>query len=201
MNWLGKVSDNEYNDDSLDNLFDIGNLFRSSATVTFIVQILSIIIMVGALAGFYIGDYLPGLNDDLRILLFLIGSVITLIVFLMAFSVFTRFSRKISNIVIGPGIEKVRLDSPRVKGVVYTYGILVSLMGVTGVYIWYLVHKYMLGPWIVENQSSFLLTIFSYALGAFFIALLIQLIVAGVGRSATKVIIEVLDTDDSEFLD
>jgi MFS family permease len=189
------------NDDSLDDLFDIGSLFRSSATLTFIVQILSMIIMVGALAGFYIGDYLPGLNDDLRILLFLVGSVITLIVFLMAFSVFTRFSRRISNIVIGPGIEKVRLDSPRVKGVVYTYGILVSLMGVTGVYIWYLVYKYILDPWIVSHGNSFLLTIFSYALGAFFIALLIQLIVAGVGRSATKVIIEVLDTDDSEFLD
>jgi hypothetical protein len=195
------VSDNEYTDDRLDNLFDIGSLFRSSATFTFIIQILSLIIMVGALAGFYIGDILPGLNDDLRILLFLIGSVITLIVFLMAFSVFTRFSRRISNLVIGPGIEKVRLDSPRVKGVVYTYGILVSLMGVTGVYIWYLVHKYILGPWIVGQGESFLLTIFSYALGAFFIALLIQLIVAGVGRSATKVIVEVLDTDDSEFLD
>ncbi len=185
----------------LDNLFDIGSLFRSSATITFIIQILSIIIMVGAIAGFYIGDILPGLNDDLKILLFLLGSVITLIVFLMAFSVFTRFSRKISNLVIGPGIEKVRLDRPRVKGVVYIYGILVSLMGVLGVYIWYLIHKYVLGPWIVENQGSILLTIFSYALGAFFIALLIQLIVAGVGRSATKVIIEVLDTDDSEFLD
>lgn len=198
---MGKVSDNEHTDEQLDNLFDIGNLFRSSATVTFIVQILSLIIMVGAIAGFYIGDLIPGLNEDLLILLFLVGSVITLIVFLMAFSVFTRFSRKISNMVIGPGIERVRLDSPRVKGVVYTYGILVSLMGVTGVYIWYLVHKYAIAPWIAGEGGSFLLTIFSYALGAFFIALLIQLIVAGVGRSATKVIIEVLDTDDSEFLD
>lgn len=198
--WLGKLADSDINDDVLENLFDIGSLFRSSATITFIVQILSAIIMVGALAGFYIGDLLPGLNDDLKVLLFLVGSVITLIIFLMAFSVFTRFSRKISNVVIGPGIEKVRLDKPRVKGVVYTYGILVSLMGVTGVYIWYLVHKYFLDPWIVANQSI-LLAIFSYALGAFFIALLIQIIVAGVGRSATKVIIEVLDTDDSEFLE
>ena len=117
----------------LDELFDIGSLFRSSATITFIVQILAAIIMVGALVGFYVGDLLPGLNDDLKVLLFLVGSVITLVIFLMAFSVFTRFSRKISNVVIGPGIEKVKLDSPRVKGVVYTYGILVSLMGVTGV--------------------------------------------------------------------
>ncbi|MDF1540903.1 MAG: hypothetical protein P1Q69_18550, partial [Candidatus Thorarchaeota archaeon] len=71
----------------------------------------------------------------------------------------------------------------------------------TGVYIWYLVHKYFIGPWIVSNNSSILLSIFSLALGAFFIALLIQVIIAGVGRSATKVIIEVLDTDDSDFID
>ncbi|MFW9910022.1 MAG: hypothetical protein ACFFEF_15795 [Candidatus Thorarchaeota archaeon] len=193
------MSDSEVNDSFAENLFDIGSLFRSSATITFIIQIISIIIMMGALAGFYIGDLLPGLNDDLKVLLFLGGSVITLIVFLGAFSVFTRFSRKISNVVIGPGIEKVRLDSPRVKTVVYTYGILVALMGVTGIYIWYLIHKYFLNPWAVANQSILLL-IFSYALGAFFIALLIQVIIAGVGRSATKVIIEVLDSDDSEFL-
>jgi len=58
------------------------------------------------------------------------------------------------------------------------------------------VYKNILWPMIGTSMS---LQIFSYALGAFFIALLIQIIVAGVGRSATKVITEVLAADDSEF--
>ncbi|MHA1904645.1 MAG: hypothetical protein ACXADL_00900 [Candidatus Thorarchaeota archaeon] len=183
-----------------DDTFDMGSLFRTSATVTFVIQIVSVIVMLGALAAWYVGGFLPGINDDLRILLFLIGSVITLIVFLAALSIFIRFSRRIGNAVIGPGLERVRMSTPRVKTVVYTYALLVTTMGATGVYAWYLVHKNYLAPW-VESHNSISLLIFTLALGAFFIALLIQVIVAGVGRSATKVIIEVLDTDDSEFLD
>ena len=156
--------------------------------------------MIGALAAFYVGGFLPTLNEDLTNLLLIIGIVITLVVFLAAFSVFVRFSRKIGNAVVGTGMEKVRLNTPKVKGVVFIYGILISMVGVLGVYVWYLVHKYYLGPW-AESYSSISLLIFSYALGAFFLAFLIQLIIALVGRSATKVIIEVLDTDDSEFLD
>lgn len=186
--------------DTKDDLFDIGNLFRSSATVTFVIQIISVIVMVGSLAAFYIGGILPGLDEDLLFLLLLVGSVITLLVFLAAFSIFIRFSRKIGNVVIGPGIEKVKMDTPKVKTVVYVYAILIAMMGATGIYIWYLVHKNFIGPWALANNSIALM-IFGIALGAFFIALLIQVMIAIVGRSATKVIVEVLDADDSEFLD
>ncbi|MHA1480465.1 MAG: hypothetical protein ACTSQZ_03470 [Candidatus Thorarchaeota archaeon] len=186
--------------DSKDDLFDIGNLFRTSATVTFVVQIISVIIMIGSLAAYAIGGFLPTLDDDLTILLLLVGSVITLLVFLAAFGIFTRFSRKISNAVIGPGIEKVRMDTPKVKMVVYVYAILIAMMGATGIYIWYLIQKNYLGPW-AEANNSISMAIFGLALGAFFIAILIQMIIALVGRSATKVIVEVLDADDSEFLE
>jgi hypothetical protein len=177
-------------------LFDIGSLFRSSATITFVVQIVSVIVMLGCLAAYYVAGFLPGLSTDLQVLLLLVGSIITLIVFLAALSLFVRFSRRISDAVIGPGIERVRMDTPRVKAVVYMYAVLVTLMGITGAYVWYLVYKNILWPMIGTSMS---LQIFSYALGAFFIALLIQIIVAGVGRSATKVITEVLAADDSEF--
>ena len=115
-------------------------------------------------------------------------------------SVFIRFSRRIGDAVVGPGIQQVKLDTPKIKTVVITYGVLVALMAVTGVYIWYLIDKNYLAPW-AEAMESISLRIFGIALGAFFISLLIQLIIAGVGRSATKVILEVLDADDSEFLD
>jgi len=177
-------------------LFDIGSLFRSSATITFVVQIVSVIVMLGSLAAYYVAGLLPEISADLLVLLLLVGIMITIVIFLAALSIFVRFSRRISDAVIGPGIERVRMDTPRVKAVVNMYALLVALMGITGAYVWYLIYKDVLGPMVATSLS---LQVFSFALGAFFIALLIQVIVAGVGRSATKVITEVLDADDSEF--
>ena len=175
-------------------------MFRSSATITFVIQIVAVIIMIGSLAAYYIGDLVLSLSADIQILVLLIASIITLVIFLAAISVFVRFSRRIGDAVVGPGIEEVRMDTPRVKAVVGLYGILVALMAITGIYAWYLVDSNFLSAWATSLNSESI-RIFGIALGAFVIALLIQVIIAGVGRSATKIIIEVLDADDSEFLD
>lgn len=177
---------------------NLGSLFRSSATITFVVQIVAVIIMLGSFAAYYIGDVFLTLSGDIQILVLLLASIIALVIFLGAISVFVRFSRKIGDAVVGPGIEEVRMDTPRVKAVVSLYGLLVALMGITGLYAWYLVDSNFLAAW---SYNSISLRIFGIALGAFVIALLIQIIIAGVGRSATKIIIEVLDADDSEFID
>ena len=179
---------------------NLGSLFRNSATIMFVVQIVSVIAMIGALAAYYIGDVYFALAGDMQILALLLASIVVLMVFLIAISAFVRFSRKIGDAVVGPGIEEVRMNTPRVKAVVMLYSLLVLLMAVTGIYTWYLVDTNYLAPWAAAN-SSISLRVFGLALGAFFIGLMIQVIIAGVGRSATKVIIEVLDADDSEFLD
>jgi hypothetical protein len=179
---------------------NLGSLFRSSATITFVVQIVAVIIMIGALSAFVVGDIFFTLTEEMKILALLLASIVALVIFLAAISAFVRFSRRIGDAVVGPGIEEVRMDTPRVKAVVILYALLVTLMGVTGFYAWYLVDSYYLVAW-AASYNSISLRVFGIALGAFFIALLIQIIIAGVGRSATKVIIEVLDADDSEFID
>lgn len=179
---------------------NLGSLFRNSATVTFVVQILAVIIMIGSIAAYLIGNVFLGLAVDMQVLAILLASIVALVIFLAAISAFVRFSRRIGDAVVGPGIEEVRMDTPRVKTVVILYGVLVALMGVTGIYIWILIDSSFLAAW-AASYNSISLRVFGIALGAFFVALLIQMIIAGVGRSATKVIIEVLDGDDSEFLD
>jgi hypothetical protein len=179
-------------------VFDIGSLFRSSAIISFVVEILSVIVMLGSLAAFYVARIIPGLSTDIQILLLLIGSILTLTIFLAAISIFVRSSRRISDAVTGPSLQTVRLDTPRVKAVVYMYAILVVLMGLTGFYIWYLLDKDII-YFLIAPYNSISLRLFTWALGAFFIALLIQIIIAGVGRNASKIITGVLDSDDSEF--
>ena len=183
-----------------DDYINLGSLFRSSATIMFVVQIVAVIAMIGALAAYFIGDVYFALAGDMQILALLLASIVVLMIFLVAISAFVRFSRRIGDAVVGPGVEEVRMDTPRVKTVVMLYALLVLLMAVTGIYTWYLVDANILGPW-AASYNSLSLRVFGLALGAFFIGLLIQLIIAGVGRSATKVIIDVLDADDSEFLD
>ena len=183
-----------------DDYINLGSLFRSSATIMFVVQIVAVIAMIGSLAAYFIGDVFFALSGDMQILALLLASIVVLVVFLVAISAFVRFSRRIGDAVVGPGIEEVRMSTPRVKGVVVLYALLVLLMAVTGIYTWYLVDTNILVPWALSN-NSLSLRVFGLALGAFIIGLLIQVIIAAVGRSATKVIIEVLDADDSEFLD
>ncbi|MEM2143284.1 MAG: hypothetical protein QXQ81_08515, partial [Candidatus Thorarchaeota archaeon] len=132
----------------LQEIIDIGSLFRGSATITFVIQIFSIIVIIGSLAFFLLEQFLPTLPDDLKTLLLLVGIMLLLFVFLAAFTFLLNSSRTVSSKIVGPGIRKVRMDSPAVKIVVYVYAALVVFVGITGVYIWYLVHKYYLGPWI-----------------------------------------------------
>jgi len=183
-----------------DDYINLGSLFRSSATITFVVQIVATIAMIGSITAFLVGDVFLALTGDMQVLALLLTSIVVLVIFLVAISAFVRFSRRIGDAVVGPGIEEVRMNTPKVKTVVILYGILVALMAVTGVYMWFLIDSNYLAAW-AASYNSLSLRVFGYALGAFFISLLIQLIIAGVGRSATKVIIEVLDADDSEFLD
>ncbi len=186
-------------DEANNGQFDIGGMFRSSATITFVVEILSIIVMVGSVLAWYIGGFLDIIAPEIQILLLLILSIITLIVFLAAFSVFLRFSRRLSNAVVGHGLEQVKMNAPRVKAVIFIYGLLVLTMFATGVYTWYLVDLWFLEPW-AASHTSISLRIFGYALGAFFISLLVQIIVALIGRTSTRLIVEVLDADDSDFV-
>jgi hypothetical protein len=179
---------------------NLGSIFRSSATITFVVQIVAVIVMIGALSAFVVGSFFVALTVEMQILALLLASIVALIIFLAAISAFVRFSRKIGDAVVGPGVEEVRMDTPRVKAVVILYALLVTLMGVTGFYAWFLIDSNYLAAW-AASYNSISLRVFGLALGAFFVALLIQIIIAGVGRSATKVIIEVLDADDSEFID
>lgn len=183
-----------------DDQIDIGGLFRSSITITFVIQILSFIIMIGSVAAYTVGGFLPTIDPDIMILLFLLGTVITLFIFLAAINFFLRFSRKISYRVFPPGVDFIELNKPKVKPIMWLYAMTVGVMGVLGIWVWWIIQSRFLTPW-AESLNSISLLIFSFALGAFFIALLIQIIIAIVGRTASKMILGVLAEDDSEFLE
>ena len=178
--------------DTSEQPFDVGGLFRGTATITFVVEILTAIMMLGAGVAYLIsrpGGFIEELNEDLAIFLLMIASMITLFFFLGAIGFFLRFNRKIQGAVIGKGIGTVDMNKPRVKTVVILYGLAVGLILIMGMYGYWLAWKYYLS---ILSASSLSYLIFSLSLGAFILALLVQIIVIAIGRTATTVIEKIL---------
>ena len=173
---------------------DIGSLFRGTATITFVAEILSIIMLLGSGAAFVISrSGLIGVIElDVAIFLLLVGAMITLFFFLGAIGFFIRFNKRIGRAVIGEGIGSVDLSSPRVKTVVTIYGLAVGLILIMGMYGYWLVYKYFFAS-LAETSLSFFGI--SLSLGIFILALLIQIVIAALGRTATTIIRAVLSDD------
>jgi hypothetical protein len=181
----------EDNNTGLDEPVDIGSLFRGTGTFTFIIEIVSAIMMFGSAVAYFISrsGIIEQLEIDLAILLLMMGSMITLFIFLAAIGFFIRFSRRINRAIVGPGIEKVDLNQPRVKTVVVIYGLAVGLILIMGMYAFWLLWKYVLATPASTSLSVFG---FSLGLGAFVVAFLIQIVVFALGRTATRIVEAVL---------
>ncbi len=176
-------------------ILDVGSLFRGTATLTLVGEIVSAIMLLGSGAAFIISR--SGLIDvielDVAIFLILGGAMITLFIFLAAIGFFVRFNRKIGGIVIGPGIGEVDLKRPGVKTVVIIYGLAVGLILIMGVYGYWLVYKYFFAALALTSLSFFGITV---SLGIFIMSFLIQAVIAIIGRTATTIIKKVLDEDE-----
>lgn len=170
---------------------DVGGLFRGTATITFIVEIITGIMMLGAGGIFVVTrtTFIQDLDPDFAILLLMIVAIITLFIFLGAIGFFIRYNKKIQGLVIGPGIGEVDLKKPRVKAVISLYGLAVGLILIIGMYLFWLAWQYLLSP-IASSSLSFLA--FAVALAVFILSLLIQLVIIALGRTATRVVQAVL---------
>ncbi len=176
--------------DSPDTL-DVGGLFRGTATITFIAEIVSLIMILGSSAAYFLsrGTFLADLDLDFGILLLMIGSMVTLFIFLGAIGFFIRFNRRVQGAVIGKGIGEVDLKGARVKTVLIIYGLAVGLILIIGMYMYWIIWRNYLAA-IAATSLSFLML--SISVGAFVLAFLIQMVVIGIGRTATGVIEAVL---------
>jgi hypothetical protein len=170
---------------------DIGSLFRGTATITFLAEIVAIIMLLGSGAAFVISrsGIIETIELDVAIFLLLVGAMITLFFFLGAIGFFVRFNRRIGNAVIGERIGSVDLGNPRVKTVVIIYGLAVGLILIMGMYGYWLLYKYYFASLAATSLSFFGISI---SLGIFILAFLIQIVIAALGRTATTIIKAVL---------
>ncbi|MBD3406938.1 MAG: hypothetical protein GF411_12545 [Candidatus Lokiarchaeota archaeon] len=174
--------------------FDVGGLFRGTATFTFVIEIISMIMILGSGVAYILSrsGTIENLNPDFAILLLLAGAMITLFFFMGTISFFIRFNRRITNLVIGVGIGEVDLNRGRVKSVIFLYVLAIGLILIMGMYSYWLVFRYYLIDFVANSLSAFGLVL---SFGIFLLAFLLQVVVIALGRTATKVVKAVLDED------
>ncbi|MFW9908493.1 MAG: hypothetical protein ACFFEF_07950 [Candidatus Thorarchaeota archaeon] len=170
---------------------DIGGLFRGSATITFVAEIIAAMMILASTVAYVLsrGTFLEELTIDVAVFLLMIGSIITLFIFLGAIGFFVRFNRRVQAAVIGKGVGSVDLSGARVKTVVAIYGLAIGIILIMGMYGFWLVWRYYLSPLAATSLSFFMLSV---SLGVFVLAFLIQLVLVALGRTATSVVEAVL---------
>ncbi|MFX1485251.1 MAG: hypothetical protein ACFFCP_18910 [Promethearchaeota archaeon] len=173
-------------------LLDIGSLFRGTATITLVAEIISAIMLLGSAIAYILREYVSIIEPDVAIFLILLAAMLTLFIFLAAISFFVRFNRRIGRIVIAEGVGEVDLNRPGVKMVVIIYGLAVGFILILGAYGYYLLWIYFLAA---EASTSLSFFGMSLSVGIFFMALLVQIVLTVIGRTATTMIRKVLAED------
>jgi len=173
-------------------LLDVGSMFRGTATITLVAEIVSAIMLLGSATAYVLRDYVSIIEPDIAIFLLLVGAMLTLFIFLGAIGFFVRFNRRIGRMVIAEGVGEVDLNRPGVKTVVIIYGLAVGFILILGIYGYYLVWIYLLAAQAATSLSFFGMAI---SVGIFFIALLVQIVITVIGRTATTIIRKVLAED------
>ncbi len=171
---------------------DVGSLFRGTATITFVAEIVSAIMLFGSSVAFILRDqpWIQDVQPDVAIFLLLLAGMITLFFFLGAIGFFVRFNRRVTGAVISHDIGNVDLSKPRVRSVVVIYGLGVGLILIMGVYGYYLIYRYYFAALAATSISFFGMTL---SLGIFIVAFLVQIVVAALGRTAASMIRTVLN--------
>lgn len=182
----------EHEDDTV----DVGSLFRGTATITFVVEVVACIMMLGSLAAYIIN--MSGLIQIVTVqtaaLLLMIGGIVTLGFFLITIGFFVRVNRRISRAAIWEGAGKIDLSTRGAKSVLAIYILAVGLVLLLGMYIFYLAYETYLAPIALTSLSIFG---FSISFSIFLLALLIQVIVIAVGRTAGPIVRKVLAEDSN----
>ena len=182
--------------------FDWDRVFGGIASFTFAVQLISILILFGAGIVFFL--MLTGVwgvivsIQDVFILVILLGSGFTFLLFIWLLGLFLRFHRRVRRFILGKGVGDVDADNPASKTILTLFAVAVLFVLVAGIYGYYLLWKYILQPWgndflISLGVSGILfyelgmLIVFA-AIGAIFITFVMQILTAWINRYAGRLV-------------
>jgi hypothetical protein len=177
---------------------NLDRLFAGATTGTFIVQLLTLLILIGASVGYFlvltgIWDLIKN-NQDIVVFLVLIGGAIAFATFMLFFGFFLRFHGRVKRFVIGKGIGEVTTGSRDWQLVLTLFAFSVVFFALAGIYAIYLIWKYLL-PLLYSVTGSIYPNIIILCLSVLVVTGLIQLATRMVSRYAQNIIERIADEE------
>ncbi|MFX1319162.1 MAG: hypothetical protein ACFE9D_01570 [Promethearchaeota archaeon] len=185
-------------------------IFGGIASVTFALQLLSFIVLLGAGVVFLL--MLTGIwgilvaSDDIFIFVLLLGGGFVFLLFVWLLGVFLRFHRRVRKYIVGEGVGHIDADDSATKTVLTLFAISTLFVLVAGIYGYYLLWKYFLQPWGTAWLASMGLTgIFLYefgilvvfiALGIIIITLVMQVLTLAINRYTGRLVASIDEITD-----
>ncbi len=188
------------------NSFNWDRVFGGIASVTFALQLISLLILF--VAGVIFLLMLSGIwgilvaNEDIFIFVLLLGGGFAFLVFVWLIGVFLRFHRRVRRFLVGGGVGDIDADDSASKTILTMFGIAILFVLVAGIYGYYLLWKYILNSWGIAWLTSLGVTgIFFYefglfivwiAIGILIITFIMQILTAAINRYA-RGLVEAVD--------
>ena len=165
-------------------------LFRTSTTVTFILQLVGATVAIGGVVGWLVGisNIISTLPTDLIILLILFGAGLAFVIFMVFIGVFIRFHDDIQKIVVGEKLGVLKVNSKESRIITTFLGFAIFFFFIGGVYSYFLLWKYYFVFVIGESLSLYVLFL---SLGLIYIATLAQVALMIVGRYANNLVAKI----------
>jgi len=176
--------------------------FGGIASVTFGLQLLSFLVLLGA--GIIFLLMLSGIwgilvaTEDIFIFVLLLGGGFAFLLFVWLLGLFLRFHRKVRRFILGAGVGHIDADDSATKTVLTLFAISTLFVLVAGIYGYYLFWKYILNPWGTAWLTSMGLTgilfyeigllIVFIALGVIIITLVMQILTLAINRYTSRLV-------------
>jgi hypothetical protein len=163
----------------------VRRVFGFAVSLTFGLELASILMIIGSIVSFVVSSsgLLHILTLDIQLLLFLIASGISFLVIIVFAGVFIRGNEALQQKILTSRIFSLSRVTYEAKALLFLFGMALVFFCTAGVYGYYLLWSNVVGAHLSGYLS---LTVMFMAVGVFFVSFLAQIIIALVGRFASK---------------
>lgn len=115
--------------------------------------------------------------------LLLVATGIAFLILIVFAGLFIKWNDKLREKILTPRIDKLIRVTSEAKALLALFGLALIFLCSAGIYGYYLIWNYVLGAYLSGSLS---LTVIFFGFGVILVSVLAQLVIAGVGRFASR---------------
>lgn len=165
----------------------VKRVFGFAVTATFAAELAALLLIIGSLASFLVSNsgLLQAISIDIQLFLLLIATGIAFLILIVFAGLFIKWDDKLKEKILTSRIEKLVKVTSEAKALLALFGLALIFLCSAGIYGYYLVWNYVARYYIGGYLS---LTALFAAIGIILVSILAQLVIALVGRFASRAV-------------